>query len=104
MIDREGQLEPIERKPVSWRHQPGVVDQEIEPAIGGEDFVGQAPHLIEAGKIGNRDRDSVRAGSLDHKASGRLGPIPVAPDHDNPHPRPGEAESPYGARSRNSPR
>src|SRR5215468_6365078 len=36
MIDREGQLEPIERKPVFWRHQPGIVDQKIEPAIGGE--------------------------------------------------------------------
>src|SRR5262249_16878274 len=37
MIDREGQLEPIERKPVFWRHHPGIVDQKIEPVIGGED-------------------------------------------------------------------
>ena len=92
MIDREGQLEPIERKPVFWRHQPSVVDQEIEPIIGGEDFVGQTPHLVEAGKIGKRNRDAVGAGSFDYEASRRLGPIPVAADHDNPHPSPGEAE------------
>ena len=42
MIDRERQLEPVERKPVFWRHQPGVVDQQMEPVIGSEDFVGEA--------------------------------------------------------------
>jgi hypothetical protein len=29
MIDREGQLEPVGRKSVFWRHQPSVVDQQI---------------------------------------------------------------------------
>ena len=92
MIDREGQLETVERKPVFWRHQPGVVDQQIEPVIGSEDFVGEAPHLVEAGKIGKRNRDSVGARSLNHKAPRRLGAVPIAADHDDPHPSAGEAE------------
>src|SRR6201987_5787950 len=92
MVDREGQLEPLEREAVFRRHQPGIVDQEIEPIRGGEDLVRKATHLGKVGKIRQSDNDVVRAGAFDHKPPRRLGPIPVAADHKYSHPGPSEAE------------
>ena len=85
MVDCEGQLEPVERKSVSTRHQPGVVDKQIDPVVSGKDLASQAAHFAKARKIGEEDLDLVAAGALPDKPTRRLGPRAVATDHDDPH-------------------
>ena len=92
MVDREGQLEPVKRKPVVPRHQPGIVDEQIDPVVRGQDFVCQPAHFGKARKIGQQDVDSIGAGMLADKSPCRLGPGAVATDHDDSHSDADEAE------------
>src|SRR6516164_8851340 len=56
VIDRKSEFEPVPRKPVFRRKQPGVVDQQVEPLAAGQDVVRQPAHLGEARKVTERDR------------------------------------------------
>ena len=91
MIDREGQLETVRRKPVVRRKQAGIVDEHIEPVVPGQDLVGQPAHVAEPRKIGERDLDPIRPGTLGHQPTRRLGPPAVAARHDDPHSDAGKA-------------
>ena len=92
MVDRKGQLEPLKSKAVPRRHQPGIVDEQIDPVVHGQDRVCQPAHFVKARKIGQQDVDSIGAGMLADKSSCRLGPGAVATDHDDPHSGADEAE------------
>ena len=74
------------------RKQPGVVDQEIDPVVRGQDLGGQAPHLRERGEIGERGLDLRRPHPLGDEPARRLGAVAVAAGHDHPHPGAGEAQ------------
>ena len=85
VVDREGQLELVERQPVLTRHQPGIVDEHIDPVVGRQEFVSQATHFGKTRKIGQQHLDPVGPGTLTDKPARRLGPGAVTTDHDNPH-------------------
>jgi len=83
---------PVKRKPVSTRHQPGIVDEHIDPIGGRKDLVRRAAHFGKARESATNDIDSIGVGMRADKTPCRLGPGAVATDHDDSHSDSDEAE------------
>jgi hypothetical protein len=92
VVDRKSQLEPVEQRPVFWRHQPGVIDQPIQPTMSGKDFVGEATHLGKPGKKSASATTTLSEPERSVTTECRLSPGTVATGHNDPHPGPGEAQ------------
>ena len=93
VVDRKGHLVPV-RRPLEFRRkQAGVVDQEIDPVVRGQDLVGQAAHFGQRGEIGERGLDLRPARPLGRRtgAPPRCGQR-SRPVMTTPHPGAGEAQ------------
>src|SRR2546423_13473349 len=72
--------------------EPGMVDQQIDALIVGEQGVRESAHRGEAGQIGKRGVEGARAGTLGDEPPRSLGTRRVASNQDDPHSLPREAE------------
>ena len=92
MVDRKGKLVAVPGQLKAWADQPGIVDQHIDPLVFCQQGFGQLAHRGEAGEIGERSLDPVRAGTLGDEAPRPLGARRIAADHDDLHALPRQTE------------
>jgi hypothetical protein len=51
VVDAKLHLEAVAGRPLGHRHQPGVVDEQVDGGVGRQHAVGRAAHRRQVGKI-----------------------------------------------------
>ena len=90
MIGTELQFEAVGGLAIGRPHQPGVVDEQVKPVVGGQDPVGRGADGLQRGQVKPHDRD----GGLRHRrrqpGQRVLGPAGVAAGQHGVRAAPGE--------------
>ena len=84
--------------------RPGIVHQDVETVVGGQELVGQPPHLVELAHVGEQVGDVGIRGCLEHRGHRPLGPVVAPGGQDHLGAEPGHGCGGGEARDPTSPR
>ena len=91
MVDGNGQFVAVLRELKMGADEPGIVDQQIDPVVAGEQGLRELAHRGDAGQIGKRGVEGAEPErSATSRALARYAPGRVS--QDDPHSLPREAE------------